>query len=55
MTVGILVCGEPPEALIPQHGTYLEMVQRLLGPGRDTAAFDVTDGVLPTDAATCRA
>lgn len=55
MTVGILECGAPPEALVPRHGTYGAMVGRLLGPGRDTVTFDVTRGALPANATACEA
>ncbi len=55
MTVGILQCGAPPDALALQHGTYGAMVQRLLGPGRDTVIFDVTAGALPPSATACDA
>lgn len=55
MTVGILECGFPPAALLPEHGTYAGMVRRLLGPGRDTVTYDVTAGVLPPDASACAA
>lgn len=47
MTVGILQCGDPPEALRPAHGSYGAMMSRLLGPERDTLLYDVTKGELP--------
>ena len=47
MTVGILQCGDPPEALRADHGSYGEMVQKLLGSSRDTIIYDVTANVLP--------
>ncbi len=50
MTVGILQCGDPPEALRAGHGSYGGMMQRLLGPGRDTTVYDVTAGALPRGA-----
>lgn len=47
-TVGILRCGEPPEALRAEHGSYDDMVRRLLGPGREAEVFDATrPGGLP--------
>ena len=55
MTVGILICGAPPAALVPQHGEYDAMVRRLLGPDRDAVAFDVTHGALPPEGAACGA
>lgn len=55
MTVGILQCGFPPGTLAEQHGTYGEMVRRLLGLGQDTATFDVTRAALPGSATTCNA
>lgn len=55
MTVGILQCGAAPAELLPEHGSYGAMVQRLLGPGRDTQTFDVTAGVLPASPAACSA
>jgi GMP synthase-like glutamine amidotransferase len=54
-TIGILQCGAPPEALRAEHGSYGAMVQRLLGPTRDTVTFEVTKGVLPDSAAACHA
>lgn len=55
MTIGILQCGAPPEALRSQYGGYGAMAQRLLGSGRETETFDVTRGVLPAHAAACSA
>lgn len=55
MTVGILQCGAPPEALVSEHGGFGAMVQRLLGPGRDTVIFDLTAEALPAGAAACDA
>ncbi len=55
MTVGILQCGEPPEALRAEHGSYGAMMQKLLGAGRDTATYDVTAGALPATATACDA
>jgi hypothetical protein len=42
MNVGILPCGAPPEALVPAHGGFSAMVQRLLGAERNTVVFDTT-------------
>lgn len=50
MTVAILQCGDPPKALRAGHGSYGVMMQRLLGPGRDTTLYDVTAGALPASA-----
>lgn len=47
MTVGILQCGDPPEALRAEHGSYGGMMQKLLGPERDATVYDVTAGALP--------
>ena len=55
MRIGILECGVPPPALLPQHGSYGAMMQRLLGPGRDTAIYDVQAGALPDGARACDA
>lgn len=55
MTVGILQCGDLPEALRPEHGSYGAMMQRLLGPERATRIYDVTKGELPVGATTCEA
>ena len=55
MTIGILQCGAPPESLRPLFGSYGSMVRRLLGPGRDTALYDVTGGALPASPAACDA
>ena len=55
MTVGILQCGEPPEGLRAEHGSYGAMMKKLLGAGRDTATYDVTAGALPASATACNA
>ena len=47
MTVGILQCGDPPEALRAGHGSYGGMMQLLLGPERDTTVYDLVAGTLP--------
>ncbi|RBP08191.1 GMP synthase-like glutamine amidotransferase [Roseiarcus fermentans] len=46
MTIGILECGAPPEPLRARFGGYGAMVQRLLGPHRETAIVDVPGGAL---------
>ncbi len=55
MRVGILQCGDPPDALRPEHGSYGAMMQRLLGPERDTRIYDVTRGELPAGVTACEA
>jgi len=55
MRIGILECGAPPEALRARFGGYGSMVQRLLGPSRDTAVFDVPGGALSTGRPGCDA
>lgn len=55
MTVGILQCGAPPGTLAERHGTYGEMVRRLLGLEQAAKTFDVTRGELPGSAAACDA
>lgn len=55
MTIGILECGVPPEALRPRFGGYGDMVRRLLGPEREAVTFDVADGALPASATDCDA
>ncbi len=55
MTIGILQCGDPPEALRVDHGSYGAMVKQLLGPTRNTAIHDVTAGALPADVTGCEA
>lgn len=51
--IGILECGKPPETLLEAHGSYADMVARMLGQSVATEVFDVTAGSLPTDAAAC--
>lgn len=54
--VGILQCGDPPEALRAAHGSYGGMVRRLLGPaGRGATVFDAARGELPPEPGTCAA
>jgi GMP synthase-like glutamine amidotransferase len=55
VTVGILQCGDPPEALRAEYGSYGAMVARLLGPARSTVVHDVTAGALPASATACNA
>src|SRR5687768_8806219 len=51
MKVGILeTCGPPPQ-LVPRFGDYPAMLETLLGPGWETARYDVAAGVLPSDPA----
>ena len=55
MTIGILQCGDVPEPLRAEHGSYGAMITRLLGPARDTVIHDVTAGALPASATACEA
>ncbi len=55
MSIGILQCGHPPESLIPGHGDYADMMQAMLGAGRQTVRFDVTRGQWPERAEACEA
>ncbi len=55
MRIGILETGEPPESLIPDHGRYGGMFQRLLGPVHDYTTFDVQAGELPKTVDACDA
>ena len=55
MRIGILECGAPPEVLRPRFGGYGAMVQRALGPCRDTAVFDVPGGALSAATPDCDA
>ena len=55
MTVGILQCGAPPEALHPRFGSYGAMVRRMLGPGQGATVLDVTEGALPASPTACNA
>jgi hypothetical protein len=55
VTVGILKCRDPPEALRAEHGSYGAMVKVLLGPARETAIHDVPAGALPASVAGCDA
>lgn len=51
MRIAILETGYPPEHLIPDHGTYPDMLQRWLGPEFQYAVFDVQKGAPPPDPA----
>ena len=54
MKIGILAAGRPPRALIPAHGDYVAMFERLLaGRGYDFAAYDVAAGVYPDQPEDC--
>lgn len=55
MKIGILEAGVPPAALVPEHGTYASMTQRLLGEAHAYRTFRVWDGELPADAGVCDA
>ena len=55
MTIGILQCGDVPEALRAQHAPYGAMVAGLLGPSRHCIIHDVTAGDWPQSAAACEA
>ena len=55
MTVGILQCGSPPGTLAERHGTYGEMMRRMLGPGWQTTTDDVPKGELPGGVTACGA
>jgi len=48
MNVGILETGRPPHALAARFGDYPAMLADLLGPGFETASYDVAAGGLPT-------
>jgi GMP synthase-like glutamine amidotransferase len=47
MDVAILRAGEPPPDLAARFGGYDDMSARLLGPGFETAAYDVQAGEYP--------
>lgn len=47
MRIGVLETGFPPGDLGRDHGSYAEMMARLLGPGFVTVTFDVQAGELP--------
>ena len=47
MNVGILVTGHPPGRLADRFGDYPRMFADLLGPGFETAAYDVTADAFP--------
>lgn len=54
MRIGILQCGEIPEALIPAHGGMGAMIRRLVPPGCEATPHDVTTG-LPESPTACDA
>jgi GMP synthase-like glutamine amidotransferase len=54
MRIGILQCGEIPEALIPTHGGMADMIRRLVPPGRESILQDVTQA-LPESPTACDA
>ncbi len=47
MTIGILQCGDPPAALRAEYGSYGVMMQKLLGPARNMAIYNVAAVALP--------
>jgi GMP synthase-like glutamine amidotransferase len=49
MNVAILETGAPPAVLIPRFGAYPAMMETLLGPGFETASYDVSAGELPRE------
>ena len=55
MTIGILVTGEPPDALRPRWGGYDDMVRTMLGDRRSYRSYDVPGGELPAHPADCEA
>lgn len=58
MKIGILETGQPPEELIPEHGDYPGMFERLLrsaDPALEFAVYHVTDGQLPGSTDECDA
>jgi GMP synthase-like glutamine amidotransferase len=56
LRLGVLETGQPPEAAIPQFGTYPEMFRRLLGPeAYDYATFAVDRGEWPGRVEQCDA
>jgi len=48
MKLAILETGLPPEGLQERHGSYPDMMTRLIGDGFDIETFDVQGGELPT-------
>lgn len=50
ISIGILEAGEPPGDLLPRFGRYDAMFARLLGPGFETAAYEVRAGQYPAAA-----
>ncbi|HEX8216066.1 MAG TPA: type 1 glutamine amidotransferase [Allosphingosinicella sp.] len=55
MKVGILETGRPPGDLAARFGDYPAMFARLLGPGFETATYDVAAGASPPSADAHRA
>jgi len=58
MLIGILEAGKVNEVLVPRHGTYPPMFERLLGlagPELKFRAYSVVDGVLPESPEECDA
>lgn len=55
MRIGILQCGEIPEALIPEHGGMADMIRRLVPPGHEAVPHDVTTGRMPESPTACDA
>jgi GMP synthase-like glutamine amidotransferase len=54
MKIGILAAGRPPRALIPEHGDYTAMFERLLaGRGYAFASYDVPAGDYPAQPEDC--
>ena len=50
MNVAILETGAPPAELRSRFGAYPAMIETLLGPGFETARYDVVAGALPAAA-----
>ena len=55
MKIGILETGAPRPHLVPRFGRYDAMIGRLLGPGYETVAYDVTAGAFPERPEDCAA
>jgi GMP synthase-like glutamine amidotransferase len=47
LRIATLETGYPPEHLVPQHGTYPDMLARFLGPEFEVEVFDVQKGPPP--------
>lgn len=45
--IGILETGKPPAGLVARYGSYVDMVQAMVGQGYATRAYDVQGGDLP--------